>query len=368
MGADSVLNVAFIGCGAIAQKKHFPICAEDPHLHIQMLFDTNRKAAEKCLVMFGTKDTKIAEDLSEIYEREDIDVVFISTPNCFHAEHSIQALKSGKHVICEKPIAIKAKDAEKMLETAVKYDRLLHISYQNRFTNQAIYTKRLIEEGILGEIYYTKAYAIRRRAVPTWGMTTNKKYQGGGPLLDIGSHAIDLALWMADNFEPSYVSGMTYDQMAKKGSMANYWGPWDPAKVEVEDCAVGFVVMKNGMTLTVDASYALNVVREYEASVDLFGVKGGVQLRESDSVTLVHEMGGRMCITNNDLQMTKRSLTPEEQQMTPSQREHAYYMNLILGGKKSDPFAIQALVTAEIIEAIYQSAQMKKPVCLERGK
>lgn len=368
MDKNSVMNAAFIGCGAIAQKKHLPLCAQDPRLRIRLLYDTARQTAEKCRETYGDADTETAEDITEIYERKDVDVVFVSTPNCFHAEQSIRALKSGKHVICEKPMALDSEGAREMLKAASDSGKLLHISYQNRFTNQALYTKRLAEEGFFGDIYYAKAYAVRRRAVPTWGVTTNRKYQGGGPLIDIGSHAIDLALWLADNFEPSYVSGMTYDKIAEKGSMANYWGPWDPNKMEVEDCALGFIVMKNGMTLTVDASYALNTVKEQEASVDLFGADAGAQLREEESVMLVHEMGGRMCITGNDLQKTKRSLTPEEEGISPSQREHRYYMNLLFDGKTEDPYAPQALVTAEIIEAIYRSAREKRPVYLERGK
>ncbi|HWR22202.1 MAG TPA: Gfo/Idh/MocA family oxidoreductase [Feifaniaceae bacterium] len=336
---DSVLNAAFIGCGAIAQKKHLPLSCSDPSIHIKALFDANRDTAWCCKEEFGGEDTQIADDAEEIFSCDDIDLVFIATPNNTHALYSIKALNSRKHVICEKPMALNAADAEAMLEASVRNNRMLHISYQNRFTNQAQYVKRLFDEGFFSDIYYAKALALRRRAVPTWGVTTSKAFQGGGPLTDIGSHALDLAMWLSDNFEPDYAVGTAYDKIARRGSEANLWGNWDTDNYDVEDCALGFVVMKNGMTLTVDAAYALNVAEEYEASVDLFGVTGGVRLREQNGVTLIHEVGGRMCVTKNELQESFRSLTPNDRMLSASAREHASFMKLLLDGQSADPAA-----------------------------
>lgn len=356
-----ILNAAFIGCGAIAQKKHLPLSKADPNLRIRMLYDVNRQTAVKCKELFGNEDTVIASAPEEIFLNTSIDIVFVSTPNCTHAEYAIQALGQKKHVICEKPMACKAAAAKAMLEAAVENQRMLHISYQNRYTSQALYAKRIAEEGILKDIYYAKAYAVRRRAVPTWGAAGNKTVQGGGPLIDIGSHAIDLALWLSDNFEPAYAVGTAYNKIMRRGSGANLWGSWDPDKMETEDCALGFVVMKNGMTLAVESSYALNVATEMEASVDLFGTEAGISLREEGGITLIHEVGGKMCRTENRLQETPRSLTPGSVQMTPSEREHRAVIDRILEGKTDDTSARQAYAVAAVVEGIYTSAETGQP-------
>lgn len=357
----SVMNAAFIGCGAIAQKKHLPLAKKNPNIHIKIMYDKDERTKQQCLQTFGNEDTVLAKTPDEIFRRNDVDVVFIASPNNTHAEYAVRALERKMNVICEKPMAVSAEEARMMLEASERNDRLLHISYQNRYTSQAIYVKQLYEDGFFGDVYYAKAYAVRRRAVPTWGTLGKREIQGGGALIDIGSHAIDLALWLSDSFEPLYAVGTTYDKFAKRGSGANLWGTLKPRQVDVEDCAIGFVVMKNGMTLFVEASYALNTVQEMEASADLFGILGGASLRESDEVILIHEMGGKMCITKNRLQESRRSLTPDNRVQSASEREHAEVTKLLLNGEK-DKSAVQAFVTAQIVEGIYESAKSGRPV------
>ena len=361
----SSLNAAFIGCGAIAQKKHLPLAAENPCLHIKALYNPTTSVAESCKAAFGNADTLVVHSADEIFARDDIDVVFISSPNYTHADYTIAALQSGKSVICEKPMAMTSEQAQSMLEASLRHGRLLHVSYQNRYTYQAQYAKRLVEDGFLSKIYYAKAYALRRRAVPTWGLTTNKELSGGGPLIDIGSHAIDLALWLADCFEPQYAAGTAYSDITRAGSEANFWGSWDTGKNTVEDCALGFVVMKNGMTLSVESSYAMNISEEKEASVDLYGTTGGLELRQQEGLTLIHELGGKMCISTNTLQETPRSLTPANRAMTASQREHEAITQMLLEGKTFDPGAAQAVAVTRIVEALYASAERKLPILFD---
>jgi len=310
---------------------------------------------------FGCRDADVARDPEEIFSSPDIGLVFITTPNNVHAEYTIRALEAGKHVICEKPMASNALDAERMLEASLRYDRMLHISYQNRYTDQAIHAKRLMDEGVVSDVYYAKAYALRRRAVPTWGAGTSQT-QGGGPLLDIGGHAIDLALWLAGCFEPDCALGMVHNRLGKHGSSANHWGSWDLSRYEVEDLAVGLVRMKNGMTLSVEASYALNIAEEKEASVDLYGVTGGMELRHAEGLTLVQELGGRMFVGRDQLKMTPRELTPKEQTVSPSQRELDAVMELLMAGETVDPAARQAVAVARIIEGLYRSAKTGEAV------
>lgn len=353
---DSVLNAALIGCGAIARKKHLPAAADNPNLYMKGLYDPTVQSAELCKTEFGCKDTIIFRDVQELLNRDDIDLVFICTPNDTHAKYAVEALQKGKHVICEKPMAPDLASAQRMLEASVENKKLLHISYQNRYTDQALYAKQLIQEGIIQNIYYAKAYAIRRRAVPTWGQT-GKKSQGGGPLIDIGTHAIDLALWLSGCFEPERAVGSTYHHIAHRGSRANTWGNWDISHYETEDLAVGLVRMRNGMTLSVEASYALNTAEEKEASVDLFGEKGGLELRQAPGLTIVQELGGQMVISKNDIQKTLRSLTPGTKPENPSEREQKAVVKMLLDGAAFDPAAAQALDVARIVDGLYRSAE-----------
>lgn len=352
---DSVLNAAVIGCGAIARKKHIPIAVEDPHVHIKALCSRSRASAESCKAEFGCTDTDVYENAEDVFARDDIDLVFLCTPNDAHADYAVGAMESGKHVICEKPMAARLADAERMLASSQRCGKLLHISYQNRYTDQALYAKRLIDEGVLKDIYYAKAYALRRRAVPIWG-AAGRKSQGGGPLMDIGSHAIDLALWLGGCFAPEYAMGTAYDRIGRTGSAANHWGSWNPEEYEVEDLAVGLVRMKNGMTLSIEASYALNIVEEKEASVDLFGTAAGLELRQSDGVAIVQELGDRMVISRTDIQHTLRGLTPGVASQSPSRREYDAVIAMLLDGGTVDPAAEQALAVARIVDGIYRSA------------
>lgn len=360
---DSVLNVGFVGCGAIARKKHIPAAMQNPFLHIKGFYNRSFEAAADCQKLFGSSDSFAAHTPEELLEREDIDLVIVATPNNSHADYTIRALDAGKHVICEKPMASTAADAQRMLETAIRNEKFLHISYQNRYTDQAIYAKRLADKGKLGHIYYAKAYALRRRAVPTWGVGL-KKEQGGGPLLDIGSHAIDLALWLSDCFRPEYAFGTAYDHLAKQGSEANHLGPWDPKAYEVEDLALGLVRMENGMTLSVEASYALNTAEEKEAAVDLFGTGAGLELRQDRGISLVEELSGRMVLCREDMQKTPRNLIPEYATLSPSQRELNAAVEKIRSGVMDNREAWQAVQVSRIVEGVYRSAQLGQGVPL----
>lgn len=125
-------------------------------------------------------------------------------------------MEAGKHVMCEKPMAKTTEEAKSMIEAANRTGKKLTIGYQNRFRKDSDYLHQVCENGELGDIYYAKAKAIRRRAVPTWGVFLDEEAQGGGPLIDIGTHALDLTLWMMDNYKPKYVVGNSYHKLAKK--------------------------------------------------------------------------------------------------------------------------------------------------------
>ncbi|MCB9135456.1 MAG: Gfo/Idh/MocA family oxidoreductase [Anaerolineales bacterium] len=274
----SKIKVGIVGCGFIANRKHLPMLRLHDDVEIVAFCDIIRERAETSAQKFGAPDAKVYLDYREVVAQKDIDVVHVCTPNSSHAEISIAALESGKHVMCEKPMAKTAAEAKAMLDAAKATGKKLTIGYQNRFRSDSQFIKSLCDKGELGEIYLGKAFATRRRGVPTWGVFMDKELQGGGPLIDLGTHALDLTLWMMDNYEPVSALGSTYNKLAKMGSPANGMGPWDPEKYEVEDSAFGMVKFKNGASVILEASWAINMIVAHEAMTMLIGTKAGADM------------------------------------------------------------------------------------------
>ena len=227
-------KIGIIGCGGIANGKHMPSLKKVPGVEMVAFCDIVLERAEKAAKDFGTADAKVYEDYKELLKDETIDIVHVCTPNRSHSFITVDALDAGKHVMCEKPMAINSAEALKMLEAATRSGKKLSIGYQNRQTPEAQFLKEEAVKGTFGDIYYAKATAIRRRAVPTWGVFLNEEEQGGGPLIDIGTHALDLTLWTMDNYKPKYCVGTAYHKLNNDTRTGNAWGDWDPDKFTVE--------------------------------------------------------------------------------------------------------------------------------------
>ena len=170
------LKAGIVGCGGIANGKHLPAMKKSGLYEIVAFCDIIRERAEKAKGEYGTEDAKVFEDYQELI-KEDLDVVYVTTPNRSHAEISIAAMEAGKDVMCEKPMAKNYAEAQKMVETSEKTGRILNIGYQNRYRPDSLYLKEMCKADELGEIYFAKAHALRRRAVPTWGVFLNEEEQ-----------------------------------------------------------------------------------------------------------------------------------------------------------------------------------------------
>ena len=262
------LKIGIVGCGGIANNKHLPAIKKNGHFEAVAFCDLIEERAVKAKEDYGTEDARVYTDYQELI-KEDLDAVYVLTPNNAHAPVTIAALKAGKHVMCEKPMAKTYAEAKEMAETARQTGKILTIGYQNRYRGDSLYLKKACENGDLGEIYYAKAHAIRRRAVPTWGVFLDEEKQGGGPLIDIGTHALDLTLWMMDNYEPESVTGSVFRKLADQKDTGNAWGDWDPKEFTVEDSAFGFIKMKNGAVINLEASWALNTLEVDEAKTKI---------------------------------------------------------------------------------------------------
>jgi predicted dehydrogenase len=268
-------------------------------------------------------------------------------------------------------MAATTEDAARMLEAYKKSGKLLTIGYQNRFRHDTLALKRLCESGELGDIYYAQAHAIRRRGVPTWGVFTDKSKQGGGPLIDIGTHSLDLTLWMMNNYEPVAVTGKTFDKLGtslKPLEQGNRMGVWDPSTYEVEDAAFGFITMKDGSLVTLDASWVLNTTEERCASTYLCGTKAGAELTgvggSNDQKLYVNKiMSGRPVKIDVDTSLGDIELSPGRNE---NQRdvECRVWLDAVEGKRELIVKPEQAYVVTQILDAIYKSAKTGHQVIL----
>ena len=278
MSTSTTVRVGIIGCGGIANGKHMPSLKQLPGVQMVAFCDIIEERAQKAKQDYGTPDAAVYTDYRKLLEDKSIDVVHVCTPNRAHSFITVDALHAGKHVMCEKPMAINSEEAKKMLDAARETGKKLTIGYQSRQRADSQYMKNEALAGTFGEIYYAKATAIRRRAVPTWGVFLNEYEQGGGPLIDIGTHALDLTLWMMDNYKPKYCLGQTFHKLNRDTNQGNDWGNWDPEKFTVEDSAFGMVVMENGAVINLESSWALNSLETREAVTSICGTLAGADM------------------------------------------------------------------------------------------
>ncbi len=357
------IRVGIIGTGGIAHGKHMPALARVEGVEMTAFCDVEQGKAQSAAARFGTADAKAFTDYRALLQDPALDVVHVLTPNDSHAEITVAALEAGKHVMCEKPMAKKAADARRMLEAARRTGKKLTIGYQTRQTAESQYLKKVCAAGDLGEIYFARANALRRRAVPTWGVFLDAEKQGGGPLIDIGTHALDLTLWMMDNYEPKLVVGNVYRKLGDNEGAANAWGPWDPKKFTVEDSAFGFITMKNGATIILEAAWAINLVDATEANCTLAGTKAGADMKHG--LRINGEKHGTLYV--EDVQTSGGGVAFFEGKKVDTAFEEA---NSWIEAVRNDTAPVvlpeQALVVSEILEAVYESAESGQPVFFDR--
>ena len=352
----SKLKIGIIGCGGIANGKHMPALSRlSDKVEMVAFCDIIVERAQEAAKKYGTADAKVYEDYHQLLEDKSIDVVHVLTPNRSHCEISVAALEAGKHVMCEKPMAKTAADARKMLEAAKRSGKKLTIGYQNRCRPDSLLLKKAVDRGDLGEIYFAKAHAIRRRAVPTWGVFLNEYEQGGGPLIDIGTHALDLTLWMMNNYKPKAVLGQTFKKLGKQTETGNAWGDWDPEKFTVEDSAFGFITMQDGATIILESSWALNTLDVQEAKTTLCGTKAGADMVDGLRFNMIDF--NKQTIKKPSLESGGVAFYSGAASDDCSDVEAAQWIDSIINDTTPLVLPEQALVVTEILEAIYTSAK-----------
>ena len=350
-----LIKVGIIGCGGIANGKHMPSLAKVTDCDMVAFCDIIPERAEKAAKEYGTPDAKVYSDYKELLKDPEIEVVHVCTPNRSHSFITVDALEAGKHVMCEKPMAINSEEAKKMIDAANRTGKKLTIGYQSRFRDDSMYMKQEAEDGTFGDIYYAKATALRRRAVPTWGVFLNEYEQGGGPLIDIGTHALDLTLWMMDNYKPKYCVGTAYHKLNKDVNQGNMWGNWDPEKFTVEDSAFGFIVMENGATIVLESAWALNTLDVREAVTSVCGTLAGADMMNGLRINGIRH--GRQYVMEPSFKAGGVAFNDGKKGESAADREERLWIEAVRNDTEPLTKPEQAYCVTRILEGIYESAK-----------
>ncbi|GAE36283.1 Gfo/Idh/MocA family protein [Halalkalibacter akibai] len=352
MSTQTKISIGVIGAGNIGNVhlENFNQLKED--VEIKAITDVYLPLAEKRAEEYQIPT--VHQNADELINNQELDAVIIAVPNKYHAPLTIQALKAGKHVLLEKPMAINENDAKEILLTQKKTGKIVMIPHQMRWESLALQVKEQVERGELGNIYHAKAGWLRRKGIPGWGTWfTQKNESGGGPLIDIGVHLLDLSLYLMGNPKPVSVFGSTYAEFGPKKKGIGTWGTpnWDGA-YDVEDIATALIKMEDGSTLSLDVSWAVHMDTDNQPYLHLLGSEGGASIQGKKG-KLLTEMFDRPI----DVDLTSED---EKERLRLSQ----HFVECIREGKEPISSAVTGYTNNLILSAIYESSRTGREVQL----
>lgn len=345
------LKVGLIGLGNIMRNSHMHgYAALKDKAEIVAVCDIIPEKIENFKASFGLQGVQGFTDYKELLDVEGLDFVDICTPNYLHSIIAVDALNHGLHVFCEKPDAVSVEEAEKMREAAERNGRHLMVMRNNRYRATAQYVKKYIEDGKMGDIYCGRCGWQRRRGIPgKGGWFTTKAQSGGGPLIDLGVHMIDLAIWLMGNPTPVSVSGCTYSKFSGSDISDSEHSKFGEKKsdgtFDVEDLAMGFIRFDNGACLQVEVSWASNIERETNF-VELRGDKAGMELKD-DVLKIFAEDNGVL-----------QDIYPKIGSGLGHALNICHFVDVLFNGTEPDFTPIQGLNMIKILEAMYKSAEI----------
>ncbi|MBC2274182.1 Gfo/Idh/MocA family oxidoreductase [Listeria welshimeri] len=340
-------KVAIIGAGQVAEKVHAAYYKTRDELELVAVCDPSMERGEEFRVKNGFQ--KHYATAEEMFAVEKIDIVSICTPNRFHFDNVMLSLRHGAAVMCEKPPAMSASEAKAMWELADEKKVILAYDFHHRFSSEAQFLKQNV--ALLGEIYCVKATALRRSGVPGWGTFTNKEMQGGGPLIDMGIHMLDAAMFVLGFPKVKKVTAKSFQKIGTKKSMGTF-GSWDPTKYTVEDSLFGFIELENGGLIELDTSFALHIKPENMLNIDFFGDLAGGSLYPAEIYT--DNAGEFELLANKE--------KPDENKHENSMKA---FVDSVLGeGEVELAGAEQGYRIQKIVESLYESAEKGESVSL----
>lgn len=340
------MKVAVIGAGQVARVSHLPAYQAMEGVQVVGISDVKLENARELAQAFTVP--AYFDDHRKMLEQCRPDAVSVCVPNKFHCAVTLDVLRAGAHVLCEKPPAMTVEEAEEMAEAARQTGRLLSFGFHLRYGQNVRVLKEMIRRGDLGKIYAANAEWIRRRGIPGWGTFTNKAVQGGGPLIDIGAHVLDLAVYLMGYPQVDYVCAEMYDGIGTTGRNG-FFGAWAPEKYTVEDALFGQIRFQSGETLRVSSAFALNIREKDRRQVSLYGDKMG-----ADLFPLELYGGG-------DGPQWNRSYPFEQTEDLHTTELNAF----VRACRGEDPLLVtpeQGVYVQKLIQALYASATTHKPV------
>lgn len=355
------LKIGVIGCGGIANGAHFPGYDNIDTIEITAVCDIVEAKAKAAAKRFNLPESAAYTDFKELIANADVDAVDICTPNYLHSIIAVEALNHGLHVFTEKPDAVSVAEAQKMKDAADKSGKVLMVMRNNRYNADSVFLKKFIADGKMGDIYSARCGWIRRRGIPgKGGWFTTKAQSGGGPLIDLGVHMIDLCIWLMGNPKPVAVTGCTYckfaDNDAQSDSVHSAFGEAKSGGTfDVEDLATGYIRFDNGASMQIEFSWATNIERE-KRFYELRGTKAGASNDTSDGrfKIFAEENGSTVDIVPN--------LGKEREPGHAANLRH--FADVVLNGTKPDFVPEQGVNMVKILEAMYKSAEVGHEVLL----
>ena len=353
---EKKIKIGVIGVGGISTV-HIKGYLALPNVEVYAFCDINEERLKKKGERFGV--TRLYTDYNVMLkELPELDAVSVCTWNAAHAPATIAALNAVKHVLCEKPMAMNVQEAQAMKEAAERNGKLLMIGFVRRFGNDAVILKDFIDHDELGEIYYTKASYLRRNGAPG-GWFGDKLRSGGGPMIDLGVHVIDLVRYLMGCPKPVSVYGATFNKL---GDFSNVKGKSGEYKSEtkgdavfnVEDLACAFIRFDNGAVLNIDASFTLHT-QKADNGIELYGSKGGAKL--DPELRIAKELNGYL--VNVDLDI-KTALSFEGL----FENEIAHFVDCVANGAECRAPAEDGVELMKILCAVYESARTGREVVL----
>ncbi len=354
------LKVAIIGIGGICKNRHLPAWIKMDNVDIVAVCDIIEERAREAACKYGIAG--VYTDYRDVLELEELDAIDICTPNLYHSQIACDALEKGIHVFCEKPDAVSVAEAERMKAAAEKSGKTLMIMRNNRYWPTSEFLKKYVEDGKMGEIYTARCGWRRRRGIPgRGGWFTTKALSGGGPLIDLGVHMIDLSMWLMGNPTPVAVSGCIYNKFADSADVSDsaesQYGDKNAAGIfDVEDLAMGFIRFDNGACMQIEFSWASNIEKE-KYFVELRGDKAGSSWSSEEQKLKIftEEYGTTVDYIPN---------INNETGVTIHEANLLHFVDVLMNGTEPMFVPEQGVNMIKILEAMYRSAEEGKEIRL----
>ncbi len=352
----SQLKVGIIGTGSISHE-HLDAYHKLNNVEVYAICDMQKARAEQVAANYQAE--YVFEDYNEMLQLEELDAVSICTWNYTHAAITIAALEAGKHVLVEKPLAITVEEAEEIQEVANRSGKVVQVGVVRRFDPNAEMVKEFVDGGMFGEFYYAKASFLRRVGNPG-GWFADKEKSGGGPLIDIGVHVIDLCWYLMGKPKPVSISANKYDKLGNRSNIdyVTFYkaADYDPNKNNVEDLANAMIRFANGASLFVDVSYSLHASKD-EMGIKLYGTKGGLEIQpELKFMTEQH---------NTMLNIYPQTDSPKLDVKKAFAKEIEHFVTCCFTGETPISSLEDGVQMMRILQGIYDSAEKNREIILQ---